>query len=263
MRPSRANYDEALRLLGHGFRHVHLIPGGKVPEAVGWQRRGGDLFSIDEDFSADPSGNNGVQMGSALDGTPILALDLDRKELLSELSGVIDTNTTIVETARGVHLWLRGVIGNHVNFRGHQGVDIRGAGGYVVAPSSYNAERDFVYRFLTPLREPAKLAEFHEEWFPDLRKEVKRYVESTCNLTPDLELVYRYCDRAEPAISGNNGHGRTFGLACRLVRTFPWLTFDSLLLALRHYNLRAEPPWSERELIHKCNEALKKARSST
>jgi hypothetical protein len=257
--PARANYDERHRLLEAGYRTVHLIPGGKTPEAVGWQRRGDSLFDIEQDFEADPYGNNGVQTGAALDGTPILAIDLDRKELIGELS--IDKDTTIFETAKGFHLWYRGTIGNHVRFHGHEGVDIRGQGGYVVAPWSFNAERDFIYRYLTPLREPCQLAEFHEEWFPDLRKEVRRYVEHTCRISapPDMERVYRYVGKAEPAVSGDNGHGRTFGLACRLVRNFPWLAFDSLMLALRHYNLRCEPPWSERELVHKANQALEKA----
>jgi hypothetical protein len=258
--PVRANYDERHRLLEAGYRTVHLIPGGKTPESVGWQRRGCSLLEIEEDFQADPYGNNGVQMGSALAGTPILALDLDRKELLDEMRSSLDTDTTIIETAKGYHLWYRGVIGNHVNFHGHRGVDIRGQGGYVVAPWSFNAERDFIYRYLTPLREPQKLAQWDPDWFPDLRQQVKRQVVEVIS-PPDMERVYRYVDKAEPAISGQNGHGRTFGLACRLVRTFPWLTFDGLMLALRRYSLRCEPSWSEKELVHKATQAMERARS--
>jgi hypothetical protein len=255
--PLRANYDEAPRLLNYGYRHVHLVAGGKVPQSVGWQRRGGCLHDIEQDFDADPYGNNGVQMGSALDGTPILALDLDRKELLGTLS--IDTATTIVETAKGFHLWYRGVIGNHVNFRGHLGIDIRGRGGYVVAPCSYNAEREFVYRYITPLREPCKLATFDPDWFPDLRIEVKRQVAETV-LPPDMERVYRYVDKAEPAVSGEGGHVRFFGLCCRTLRAFPWLNYEQFFQAMACYSVRCLPPWSLKEIEHKCQDAWRKER---
>jgi hypothetical protein len=255
MRPQvRANYDERHRLLEAGYRTVHLIPGGKTPEAVGWQRRGGNLFDIAQDFEADPYGNNGVQTGAALDGTPILALDLDRKELLDELRGSIDTDTTIVETAKGYHLWYRGVIGNHVKFRGHQGIDIRGRGGYVVAPWSFNAEKDFIYRYLTPLREPCKLALFDPDWFPDLRQAVKRRVVETAGV-PDMERVFRYVDKAEPAVSGQGGHSRFYGLCCRTLRTFPWLNYKQLVQAMACYSVRCLPPWSPKEIEHKCQDA--------
>ncbi len=63
-----------------------------------------------------------------------------------------------------------------------------------------------------------------------------------------------YIDTVEPAISGEGGHSKTFGLACRIFHGYA-LTEEQVLEALCYYNQKCEPLWSEQELAHKAAEA--------
>jgi hypothetical protein len=66
----------------------------------------------------------------------------------------------------------------------------------------------------------------------------------------------------EGAASGQRGHDRTFRVACRLLHPSPrgfGLSFAQAWSLLAEWNLRCEPPWSERELLHKCEDAQKTA----
>jgi hypothetical protein len=57
------------------------------------------------------------------------------------------------------------------------------------------------------------------------------------------------------AVSGNGGHNQTFDVARAIVCGFnlgPDVGYD---LLLRHYNPRCQPPWTEKELRHKVEEA--------
>ncbi|MBC2596282.1 hypothetical protein H5P28_18600 [Ruficoccus amylovorans] len=65
-----------------------------------------------------------------------------------------------------------------------------------------------------------------------------------------------YLETCPPAISGQGGHNQTFKVACALVQRF-LLSREEALEQLRMYNLRCEPPWSEKELAHKVDDALK------
>lgn len=70
----------------------------------------------------------------------------------------------------------------------------------------------------------------------------------------------RYAERLDPAISGQGGHATAFRAALLLASRFPELGTDDLIAALAAWNRRCEPPWSERELSHKVESALRSAR---
>jgi len=59
-----------------------------------------------------------------------------------------------------------------------------------------------------------------------------------------------------PAISGQSGHDVTFAAACKLVVGFD-LSIDEALPILQDWNETCQPPWSERELRHKLEDAHK------
>jgi hypothetical protein len=69
----------------------------------------------------------------------------------------------------------------------------------------------------------------------------------------------RKCD---PAISGQGGHAQTFKIACKLVKGFALPGEDAYQLLLREFNPRCQPPWSERELRHKIDDAAKSSGAS-
>jgi len=68
---------------------------------------------------------------------------------------------------------------------------------------------------------------------------------------PDVEAMMR----SMPAsVSGDDGHGRLFDAACTLRSSFR-LTFEASMKALRIFNSRCKPSWSEAELAHKVEQA--------
>jgi hypothetical protein len=71
-----------------------------------------------------------------------------------------------------------------------------------------------------------------------------------------IERARKYLDTIPGAVSGQDGHGQTFKAACALVLGF-CLTKPEAMVLLSEYNRRCEPPWSERELLHKLDSADK------
>ncbi len=66
----------------------------------------------------------------------------------------------------------------------------------------------------------------------------------------------KYLAKIPPAVSDQGGHNQTFCAACVLVCGFS-LDRGSALELLREWNQSCDPPWSERELEHKIDSALK------
>jgi len=73
------------------------------------------------------------------------------------------------------------------------------------------------------------------------------------------ERARRYLERIEPAIAGQHGDLHTFKVCCRLVRGFA-LGKDQAFAVLSEWNLRCNPPWTERELRDKISRALRYGR---
>jgi archaellum biogenesis ATPase FlaH len=71
-----------------------------------------------------------------------------------------------------------------------------------------------------------------------------------------LERARKYLAKCPPAISGQNGSGAAFHVACILVLGFG-LSRDTSLTLFREWNQICQPPWSERELAHKIDDAAK------
>lgn len=72
-----------------------------------------------------------------------------------------------------------------------------------------------------------------------------------------IERASRYLAEVDPAISGSSGHNTTFRAACKLVIGFDLSVDEAFNLLMREYNPRCVPPWTERELRHKVNQADK------
>jgi RepB DNA-primase N-terminal domain len=76
-----------------------------------------------------------------------------------------------------------------------------------------------------------------------------------------LERARRYLAAIPPAIAGNHGDLHTFRACCRLVRGFA-LDDDQALHLLQDWNLRCQPPWTERELADKVARARRYGREA-
>src|SRR5262249_13347878 len=71
-----------------------------------------------------------------------------------------------------------------------------------------------------------------------------------------LKRARAYVSKMPPAIAGEHGHDRTFDVARTLVRRFDLTIAEALPLA-REYSNRCQPPWSDKELRHKLEDADK------
>jgi hypothetical protein len=69
------------------------------------------------------------------------------------------------------------------------------------------------------------------------------------------ERISRYMERVDPAVSGQHGHTATFLAARVLIQGFGLSTDQAWPFALT-YNARCMPPWSERDLRRKLDQAL-------
>ena len=69
-----------------------------------------------------------------------------------------------------------------------------------------------------------------------------------------------YLDSCPPAVSGQGGHNQCFFVACRLYNGWA-LNEHQTLYWLSQYNSKCQPPWSERELHHKVQQAMKVSHS--
>ena len=73
-----------------------------------------------------------------------------------------------------------------------------------------------------------------------------------------LARARRYVARCPAAVSGQGGHGRTFAVARRLASF--GLSAEEIFAVLRDdYNPRCRPPWTDRELRHKAEDAVRRA----
>ena len=76
-----------------------------------------------------------------------------------------------------------------------------------------------------------------------------------------FERAKKYVEKMPGAVSGENGHGRTFHVACVLIKGFELPTNQAMEI-LKDYNATCDPPWTEHELQHKIDSAAKAGGSS-
>ncbi len=71
----------------------------------------------------------------------------------------------------------------------------------------------------------------------------------------------RWLEFVEGAVSGQGGHRVTFRVACRLTHYPPrgfGLTFEQAMRLMLIWNAKCEPPWDDKALKYKLQDALKK-----
>jgi len=153
----------ALKYLNLGFSVIPLKPKLKEP-LIPWiefQKRRATEQEIKSWFQKWPDANIGIITGAI---SQVVVVDLDGEEGLAQAPSLGLTSTIVSVTGNGKHLWFKlatssTVVGNAVKL--HPGVDIRGEGGYVVAPPSIH-ENGKRYRWLRPLN-IKELQEFPKE----------------------------------------------------------------------------------------------------
>jgi hypothetical protein len=140
-----------------------------------------------------------------------------------------------------------GQIGNHWNYR-NTAIDVRGEAGYALVPPGKNMKGS--YEWLIPFGDVA-VAEA-PAWLLDWVRGNKL----PAGREPDvLEQALLFLELVRPAVSGQGGHDQTFAVARAVVYGFNLGPDVGYQLLAEHYNPRCVPPWSQKELRHKVEEA--------
>jgi hypothetical protein len=77
-----------------------------------------------------------------------------------------------------------------------------------------------------------------------------------------IQRARRYLARCEPAVSGQCGHNRTLKLCAKLCVGFALSPEDAVALLQEDWNPRCDPPWSQAELLRKCQQAIRTSNRS-
>ncbi len=164
----------------------------------------------------------------------------------------------VVETGGGgFHFYYRMPAAAEVRNRSgvfHRRIDIRGEGGYIVAPPSLhpNGRR---YKWSSS-HHADELPVFERNWI-----EVIEPNASTARLPvfPKIHSAVAYIHRIH-AIAGEGGHNATYRAVCKLRDA--GLSVEEALAVLTNWNeSNASPPWSPDELTHKVASAYTSPRS--
>lgn len=253
--------ETALGYAGKGFSVCPLQPArldepdsGKSP-VMKWKQCQTQRATPDQirHWFAHSQSNVGIVTGSI---SGLVVVDCDSDEAVEWCLSHLQRTPMATQTGGGgMHLFYRHpgvIVRNGVKLRGMD-LDVRGDGGYVVAPPSLHWSGR---RYVKLGDWNAELPRFDAEWI-GVRK---CSVPQTLTRVEDVDGVRRrarnYIARIH-SISGKGGDLQLFRAACVLVQRFG-LPEDIALEELRSWNMtNAEPPWTDSRLTHKINEALR------
>lgn len=239
--------DGALDLAGRGWPVFPCEPRGKRPITDhGVKDATTDTAQIEAWWSRTPDANIGLACGDA-----VVVVDFDGDEWPDV------PETLVVRTGRGRHIYLDPEgqrYGNRARLGG-RAIDVRGAGGYVIAPPSVHPS-GAVYQW----EGAAALAPVPSSWASVMLTTMPAAVppprlDHTPSRMDARERASRWLAQAEPAVSGQGGHGRTLAVAVALARGFDLGPDGAYELMAAEYNGRCQPPWSAKDLKRKCDEA--------
>lgn len=199
----------------------------------------------------------------------IVVVDCDSAEAEAWASRNLPPTPMMTRTAKGTHRFYRHP-GRPVPNKARiidpdLALDVRGDGGYVVAPGSTHHTGN-IYERIGSWPEIEKLPVFDITWLLPLRAEDS--AASARPVVPDpgdegtdcrdrrVAPARAYVARIPGAVEGQGGDHQTYVVACHLVRDFDLDLVDAKAL-LSEWNSTCQPPWSDRELDAKLDHALK------
>ena len=248
--------ETALRYLRFGYRPIPIVAGGKRP-ASNWKRFQAEVPTerkIVEWFS-------GVERNIALvTGRGVVVVDVDDRDFVDAAVDRFGATPMRCKTAGGgVHLYYATAPGdsfaNAVRINGDP-VDLRGDGGYAVCPWSRDGHGGGYEWIEGPI---------HANELPPIKAfalavPAPRRVVMPADVGSDCDGMIRrargYLANIEGAIAGYHGHDRTFRVACVLTVKFG-LTLEQAWPLFQEWNGQCEPRWSDKELLHKLQDAIK------
>lgn len=254
----------ALRYAAMGWPVLALVPGDKRPMADFFPRGVLDATTdarlIESIWKDRPAANLGIACER------FVVIDIDPRnggaermsELVSKHARLPPTPTA--RTGGGGWHFLFEPPDFELRGKACDGVDVKKKGGYIVAPPSRTSAP---YKWLRPPETP--LAPL-PAWLQALVRQPEASTPIPCHDLLDVSLERRiaraqaYLERCEVAVQGRNGSAWTLLIAQHVARGF-MLPLEHAFYAMRDWNHRCQPPWSDRELKRKIAEALEKGRT--
>lgn len=258
--------EGALALAKRGLKVVWIRPREKRPLLDRWVERAtsdaADLTAQARDVP--PTCGVGIALGYQADGRYLLAIDVDDAERWTELTSQYGQPppTLAISSARGDKLLYRvsesqdalSQLRNVTGLGKRPGVDVKVAGGQIVAPPSVHPSGT-PYTWHTDL----PIAELPQRWL-DAILPLRVVPPPPPSSPPDRSAMVRraraWVAKADPAVAGQGGHDRAWAVARKLLQDFELNENDAWSI-LVEYNQRCQPPWSDSELLHKLSDAGK------
>ncbi|MBT8005333.1 MAG: hypothetical protein HN578_20670, partial [Rhodospirillales bacterium] len=261
-RKLRRKYAKALA--NKGFSIFRIKPNEKVPVGKGWQK----------EASADASHwANGLDFNIGLaTGMDVIVIDIDMKrgvdgeanwKKLCKKLGIKESPFQVKTPSGGRHIYYfapKGVtLGNSVS-QIAKGVDVRGVGGYVVAPGSEidSIMYEVIAKGVDPIEMPPELialCQKSRERADDFDIPVGKL-----DTKDNIKSAKTYLKVARESLEGAGGDATAFAVAAR-VREMGISEGRCLDMMLGKWNARCVPPWSGEELAVKVRNAYSYATS--
>ncbi len=261
----------AASYLRRGWRVVPVPHQSKAPVIDGWQTLRIGEARLDQYFGRARM-NVGVLLGQP--SRWLIDIDLDHKLAVELAASLLPSTGAIFGRAskRRSH-WLYYAASPVATRQWRLAdkkmvVELRSTGGQTIFPSSIHPsgeqiqwDTDGELAVVDPLELEATLQQLYQDVCKRLnisRPPVPGRPTTSCPTAPSrvVERARCYLAKLPPAISGQGGHDATFHAACCLVLGFG-LEREQALALLTDWNHSCQPPWSDRELEHKVDDALK------
>lgn len=207
----------------------------------------------------------------AIECSDTIVIDCDTykdKSLVSWEKILDDENIPIQRTASGGRHFLfkrpEGVNWRNSANRIEPGIDTRTNGGYiVVAPSVIHGNEYVWLHDLKPKDELPEPAEWLRGKLDFKFSEIADHLPTPKPVPPEKRWggesrASKYLAAMPESISGNGGHNALYAAATALVHGFELSVETALYLLTKEFNPRCQPPWSEKELRHKVEDAAAK-----
>lgn len=234
--------------------------------AEAWEAEPDSYDGVGFVFSGEPDDWVGVDLDGCLDPDDGRII-----EWAGEVLGRVPGYAEVSPSGKGVKIFCRGAFpadrGRKVRFSNTTGIEMYGRGRYftvtgrvVGVPTAGDASEGLQWlagRYFESTTDPRpktahertrKPTEAHD-------RSALPYASGQYSEVRKLERGEAYANAYPPAVSGNDGHGHTFRLACVLVNGLA-IDRDAALGILHRWNCSCAPPWSNKELEHKVDSAL-------
>lgn len=233
---------------------------GKHPIGTGWQK----AATLDLDSVRDRFREHYGNIGLYLDNKFVL-IDADGDsglDAIDELGEMPDTLCALSGSQKGAH-WIyklaphqspERITDRRVIKRGDGGVDVKIRGQFVAAPSVHHSGNRYTWERLC---EPAMLP---DHIYALIARPERPAAPPSASKSVAAERVRAWVAKAEPAVSGQGGHNKTFAVACKIVAC--GLTEDEEWAIFTEYNERCDPPWPDSALAHKLRQARERSTST-